>query len=174
VWTGDAFGVARNSGAPAICTLSSHRQSVNDHFDGVLYVLDSFLRDGTRVRTRSCWTVGLFRFDWNQMSRWHSYAGMRLARPSRAMLRWSRMRWRWDCQNYPVWSKYSTVLKPRVMAVPAQNRLEQTSHANSGPCNVVLRPFRMCSLDKPLSRQPLLDSNRSSSLTTRDAERRTP
>ena len=33
-----------------ICSFSSHRQSVNDLFDGVLYVLDSFLRDGKRVR----------------------------------------------------------------------------------------------------------------------------
>lgn len=33
-----------------IYTLSSHRQSVNNHIDGVFHVLDSFLRDGKRAR----------------------------------------------------------------------------------------------------------------------------
>src|SRR5258708_9371715 len=46
----------------------------------------------------------------------------------------------------PVRSKYPNVLKPWVMALPAPNGLGKTLRTNSGPCNVVLRPFRMFSL----------------------------
>jgi transaldolase len=42
------------------------------------------------------------------------------------------------------WSKYSNVLKSWVMA-PAPNGLGKTLRTNSGPCNVVLRPFRIFS-----------------------------
>ena len=38
------------------------------------------------------------------------------------------------------------MLKPWVMALPAPNGLEKTLRTNSGPCNVVLRPFRIFSL----------------------------
>ena len=37
-------------------------------------------------------------------------------------------------------------MKPRVMDLPAPNGLGKTLRANSGPYNVVLRPFRMFSL----------------------------
>src|SRR5260370_38769827 len=46
----------------------------------------------------------------------------------------------------PVRSKYSNVLKPWVMALPAPTGLGKALRTNSGLCNVVLRPFRMLSL----------------------------
>src|SRR5260370_28577855 len=48
--------------------------------------------------------------------------------------------------RFLVRSKYSNVLKPWVMALPAPNGLGKTLRTNSEPCNVVLRPFRMFSL----------------------------
>jgi hypothetical protein len=44
-----------------------------------------------------------------------------------------------------VWSKYSNLLKPRVMALPPYG-LSNTLRTNSGPCNVMLRPFRISSV----------------------------
>jgi hypothetical protein len=55
---------------------------------------------------------------------------------------WSRFNA--ESSPFPVWSKYSNVLKSWVMA-PAPNGLGKTLRTNSGPCNLVLRPFRMFS-----------------------------
>ena len=48
--------------------------------------------------------------------------------------------------HLPVRSKYSNVLKPWMMTLHAPNGLGKTLLDNSGPCNVVLRLFRMFSL----------------------------
>ena len=57
-------------------------------------------------------------------------------------------------QVIPVWSKYSNLLKLQVMALPARNGLWKTLRANSGPCNVMLRPFRISFLGRHVSPQP--------------------
>jgi hypothetical protein len=48
--------------------------------------------------------------------------------------------------SHVVRSKYSNVLKLWVMALPTPNGPGKTLRTNPGPCNVVLRPFRMFSL----------------------------
>jgi hypothetical protein len=52
-------------------------------------------------------------------------------------------------------------------APTAPNGLWKTLRANSGPCNVMLRPFRTSSAGRDVQPATSLDSNRSSSLTTR-------
>jgi hypothetical protein len=49
-------------------------------------------------------------------------------------------------QPVPVRSKYSKVLKPWMDGATQPNGLGKTLPTNSGPCNVVLRSFRMFSL----------------------------
>ena len=47
-----------------------------------------------------------------------------------------------------VWSKYSNLLEPRVMVPPHPNGFWKTLRANSEPCNVMLRAFRISSLGR--------------------------